>query len=165
MFFQETNFLNVRAYLTDRIELFSCFSYDEEKFRLMRDDFSEGNLTYLLISDELQGGYVRLIDLGDNAHAVDIVVPRNLHNILEEIALFCRDELDSERVLVNYDITWIEEELDESDVFRERLNLPQRNVVRHFGCGEEEYKLVDLLQVNNLGTEGEESFDYVALSY
>ena len=152
MFYEATSFDQVRRYVKENIELFSCFSYDRQKFADMQADFNNGQVTYLLF-DGLKHGYVRILSTDaeeseeDREGLVDIVIPRDLGDHLEDLAEYARDH-GFTRLYLNAEVPWISGYCDGHELNTLDVEVPEKNVLRHFEAGSGEYSsLVDLLQM------------------
>lgn len=150
-----SNFGEVYEHVKKYVDLFSCFSFKGDKFDLMRDDFSSGTVNYLILEGYQKHGYVRIfeLDLFQNNHfrkenrigLLDIMVPRNLQDRLEDLQEYLLDE-GYDKFYLNKDISWVDNYFENSPVEHKRLILPELNVMKHFEEGDRNYDLVDLLK-------------------
>jgi hypothetical protein len=153
MFYEASSFDQVRRYVKDHIDLFSCFTYDQDKFSDMQSDFNAGGVTYLLLDDAIHHGYVRLLDPdyidheGDQRTGlVDIIIPRNLGDYLEDLKEYAFDHGWS-KLYLNAEIPWISSISDEYQQESLDINVPNKNVLRHFEQGSGVYNsLIDILK-------------------
>ena len=119
----------------------------------MQDDFNSGRVTYLLLEDASNHGYVRILDTNEEENddervgLVDIVIPRDLGDNLEELAEYAREQ-GWGTLYLNAEIPWISEYCDGAERVSTSVDVPDLNVLRHFADGSGEYNsLVDLLQM------------------
>ena len=119
----------------------------------MADDTIDGNTNYILFDSLEQHGYTRIVDLWydpsgedmvEKIGVIDILVPRDLSDLIEDIASFAKSE-EYDRLFLNPDIPWVQDHLLYADIEKRILNIPLKNVTKHFESGINSYNLVDIL--------------------
>ena len=151
MSFREAgSFHEVREYVTEQIELFSCFSYDDEKFEEMAEDFASGEVKYFISDDMEFRGYVRIInivdDFEDTAAAIDIIIPSELgENRMEDLSEILAN-LGYDKAFLNAEIPWITDLMYNRRSGLYEVELPELNVSRHFEEGTGTYRLINIIE-------------------
>ncbi len=152
VFREASSFHEVRRYVSEQLELFSCFTYDNKKFGEMAEDYATGKVKYFISEDLEFRGYVRVINLEDDRFdeesvaAIDIIIPTVLgENRLGDLSEVLT-ELGYDRAFVNRDIPWIGELFFYQDDDMRELEVPELNVSKHFEEGTGTYSLIDILK-------------------
>ena len=132
------------------IQNMSCLTDDEVALGKLEEDLQDGDITYLLVDEGRDVGYIRVIDLGKDWGAIDMIFPRKLSDSLEHYLDVFRQQ-GYEQLFLNYGVPWVRRMFDEEEVETRHLTIPDKHYLKHFRDGSATYELVDILDEDAWG--------------